>query len=170
EVGDPGSLEVVVDFLSTDAVRMRPGARASLEGWGGPAPLAARVRRVEPGGFTKVSALGIEEQRVNVVLDLDEPRERWEALGDGYAVDARVVVAERSDALVAPAGTLFRRGGGWAAFVIEGGRGRVREVEVGERGAGGAEVLRGLAEGEEVVLHPGDKLFDGARVSSAEPR
>lgn len=162
ELGDPGEIEIVADLLSRDAVRVRPGARVLVDDWGGPEALEARVRRVEPSGFTKVSALGVEEQRVNVVADLlaHEPR-----LGDGYRVEVRIVVWEAADVVQVPASALFRAGAEWAVFVVEGGRARERIVRVGEQGAFEAEVREGLAEGERVVLHPSDRLRDGARVS-----
>jgi HlyD family secretion protein len=162
EVGDPAALEIVSDLLSRDAVRVRPGARVLVEDWGGPGALEARVRLVEPSGFTKISALGVEEQRVNVVSDLVEPEPR---LGDGYRVEVRVVVWEGADVVQAPASALFRAGEDWAVFVVEGGRARRRVVEVGEQGTFEAAVRDGLAEGETVVLHPSDRLRDGARVS-----
>lgn len=165
EVGDPAALEVELDLLTTQAVRVQPGAEVALLGWGGDGALAGRVRRIDPSAFTKISALGVEEQRVHVVVDPSPGPGAWEALGDGYAVDAEVVVAERPDALKAPAGALFRRGDRWAVFVVEDGRARIREVELAERSAAEVAVLAGLAEGVAVVLHPTDKLTDGARVA-----
>jgi HlyD family secretion protein len=162
EVGDPAALEVVSDLLSRDAVRVTPGARVLVEDWGGPGALEARVRRVEPSGFTKISALGVEEQRVNVISDLVAPEPR---LGDGYRVEVRIVVWEGADAVQVPASALFRLGDEWAVFVVEGGRARRRIVAVGELGSFEAEIREGLAEGEVVVLHPSDRLRDGARVA-----
>jgi HlyD family secretion protein len=164
EIGDPAALEIVVDLLSTDAVAVEPGAPVRIERWGGEAPLGGRVRLIEPSGFTKVSALGIEEQRVNVVVDFTGPPEERKSLGDGYRVHARIVVWEKADALKVPQTALFRRGEKWAVFVIEDGRARLREVEIGKRSEGEAEVLAGLNEGERVVVHPSDKLVDAARV------
>ncbi|HVS15140.1 MAG TPA: HlyD family efflux transporter periplasmic adaptor subunit [Thermoanaerobaculia bacterium] len=164
EVGDTRDLEVVVDYLSSDAVRMKPGYRALVERWGGE-PILARVRRIEPSGFTKISALGVEEQRVNVVLDLDESqRERWETLGDGYRVEVRVIVWADDRVLVAPTGALFRDGESWAVYRVEGGRAALRRVEIGARSARLAQVLDGLQEGDRVIVHPGDRVRDGARV------
>lgn len=162
-VGDPAALEIVTDVLSTDAVRIRPGMPVLLEGWGGPRALRARVRTVEPAAFTKISALGIEEQRVNVVADLDDPPG---ALGDGYRVEARIVVWSSDAALQAPASAFFREaaGEGWAVFTAAGGRARKRSVEIGQRTDAAVEVLAGVAEGEHVVLHPPGELRDGARV------
>ncbi len=164
EVGDVANLELVVDLLSADAVRVRPGAAAEIERWGGDGTLAARVRTVEPSAFTRVSALGIEEQRVNVVLDLTDPHEAWASLGDGYRVEARIVVWEEEDVVVAPASAVFRRDGSWFAFRVESGRAREVEVEVGERSDVEAQILSGLEPGDEVVLYPGDRVADGARV------
>jgi HlyD family secretion protein len=162
EVGDPDDLEIVADLLSRDAVRVRPGARVRIEEWGGPEALEARVRRVDPSGFTKVSALGVEEQRVNVVADLVTPEPR---LGDGFRVEVRIVVWEAPDVLRVPASALFRAGPDWAVFAIEGGRARQRIVAVGEVASFEAEVREGLAEGDRVVLHPSDRVRDGVRVT-----
>jgi len=161
EVGDASALEVVVDVLSTEAVRIVPGARVRLVEWGGEADLEARVRLVEPAGFTKVSALGVEEQRVNVVADLLSPPT---GMGDGYRVEARVVVWRGEDVLRVPVTALFRDGDEWRVFVVEGRRARLREVALGHRGAGSAEVTAGIEPGERVVLFPSDRLRDGARV------
>jgi HlyD family secretion protein len=165
EVGDPHDLEVEVDLLSADAVKVKKGARVFLEHWGGGEPLLGQVRVVEPSGFTKVSALGVEEQRVNVIVDIDDPPERRPSLGDGYRVEARVVVWEKDDVLKVPAGALFRHGGGWAVFVVAGGKAELRPVEVGQNNGLEAEVLGGLQEGEGVVVHPGDKVKDGVAVT-----
>jgi HlyD family secretion protein len=161
EIGDPRSLELVIDVLSTDAVRIPAGAAVLVEQWGGEDALAARVRRVEPSGFTKVSALGVEEQRVNVIADLALPNP---ALGDGYRFEARIVVWEGEDVLQVPASALFRHAGAWSVFVVEGGRVRRREVVVGRRGGLAAEIQEGLSPGENVVLYPSDQLADGVRV------
>jgi HlyD family secretion protein len=161
EVGDPRDIEVVVDVLSADAVRIRPGAPVAIEDWGGEEPLRARVRRVEPSGFTKVSALGVEEQRVNVVADFEDGPG---ALGDGYRVEARVVVWEAADVLRVPGSALFRRAGKWHVFALERGAARLREVEVGHRGSFETELLAGLEPGERVILHPSDRVQDGVRV------
>ncbi len=164
ELADPNDIEVVVDLLTVDAVRVAPGARVSIERWGGDMPLEGRVRLVEPSGFTKLSALGVEEQRVNVVVDIVSPAERWRSLGDGFRVDARITVEERDDALVAPSGALFRDGDGWAAYVVEGGRARRRAVAVGARGERESVIDTGLAEGSQVVVYPSDAIADGVRV------
>lgn len=165
EVADPADLEVIADYLSADAVRIRAGMPVLLEQWGGALELRGRVRRVEPSGFMKISALGVEEQRVWVVIDLEDPREAWQALGDGYRVEVRVVTTERSDVVLAPTTALFRREGDWAVFVRDGSRVRLRGVTVGERTPLEAEILDGLAPGEHVVIHPSDAVADGVRIT-----
>ena len=164
EVGDPAQLEVVADVLSTDAVRVRAGSRVDIERWGGSHGLRAHVQRVEPSGFMKLSALGVEEQRVNVIMHFDDPVTAARKLGDGYRVDARIVVWERDGVVMVPVGSLFRRGDQWSVFVVEGGRARLRAIELGERNNEIGEVRSGLAEGEHVVLHPPDMLGNGDRV------
>jgi HlyD family secretion protein len=163
EIGDPASLEIVLDLLSEDAVKVRSGAPLRVDGGDGH-PLAARVRTIEPSAFTKVSALGVEEQRVNVIADFSEHPDR---LGDGYRVVASIVVWEGNGVLKVPGSSLFRRGDGWSVFVVDGGRARRREVEIGHRNATEAEVVRGLAEGDFVILHPGDLVRDRVRVLTA---
>jgi len=165
EVGNPDQLEVVVDLLSADAVRVQVGQRAIIEAWGGTEPLEGRVRRIEPFGFTKVSALGIEEQRVNVVIDITAPRERWQRLGHGYRVEPRIVLWEAQDVLRLPLSALFRHGERWAVFVEHGGHAELREVEIGQGNGLDAEVRSGLDAGERVVLHPGDRVSPGARLA-----
>ncbi len=166
ELGDPRTLEIEVEVLSTHAVKLAPGARVLLDRWGGEGTLEGRVRVVEPAGFTKISALGVEEQRVRVIADFTSPPERWQRLGDGYRVEARFVVWEGTDVLQIPASSLFRRDGGWAVFVVEDGRARVRNVEIGQRAGLTAQVLSGLRPGERVIAHPDDRLTDGARVKA----
>ncbi|MEE8523844.1 MAG: HlyD family efflux transporter periplasmic adaptor subunit, partial [Thermoanaerobaculia bacterium] len=143
EVANPDELEIVSDLLSTDAVKIRRGQRVLIEQWGGDRPLDGVVRRVEPYGFTKISALGVEEQRVNVVIDFDDPREAWEALGDGYRVEVRVIVWESDDVIKVPTSALFRRGDQWAVFVLADGKAAERQVEIGERNGLEAEVKSG---------------------------
>lgn len=167
-VGDPKRLEIVVDLLSRDAVRVVPGARAIVDDWGGADTLEARVVRVEPTAFTKVSALGIEEQRVRVVLALLEPEKAAGRLGHRYRVVARIVVWEENDVVQAPLGALFRESGEWAVFVVEDGVARVRRVRLGERTMRSAQVLDGLAPGETVILHAGDRIVDGASIVARE--
>jgi HlyD family secretion protein len=165
EIGDPHGLEIVADLLSTDAVRVKVGARAFVEQWGGEKRLEARVRRIEPAGFMKISALGVEEQRVNVVLDfVDASSAARAALGDGYRVEVRVVIWESPDVVQVPTSALFRHGEQWAVYVFEGGRARRTLVDLGHQTGQYAEVLSGLDEGARVILHPGDTLVDGARV------
>jgi HlyD family secretion protein len=168
EVGNPGLLEVVVDLLSADAVRVQSGQRVVIEAWGGDQPLDGVVERVEPFGFTKVSALGIEEQRVNVVIDITSPRERWERLGHGYRVEPRIVLWESSDVLRVPLSALFRQGDQWAVFVERDGRAELREVEIGQGNGLQAEVRAGLDAGERVVLHPADRVSPGVRLAERD--
>jgi HlyD family secretion protein len=168
ELGDPRELEVVVDLLSADAVRVRAGQRVFIENWGEPEPLNGVVQRVEPFGFTKISALGIEEQRVNVIIDFTDPPERWQSLGHGYRVEPRIVLWEADDVLKIPLPALFRDGERWAVFVDDGGRARLRHVELGRDNGLEAEVVKGLEAGQRVVLHPGDRVSDGVRVVARE--
>jgi HlyD family secretion protein len=169
EIGDPRDLEVVVDLLSRDAVRVREGAEVEIDQWGGDVTVAGRLRRIEPTGFTKVSALGIEEQRVNVIIDFTDPPADWQSLGHGYRVEAHIVVWQGEDVLKVPVSALFRHGEAWAVFALADGRARLRTLEVGHRNALAAEVLAGLEEGEQVVLYPSDRLFDGAAVTARPP-
>lgn len=169
EIGDPHQLEIVADLLSTDAVRIQPGARVMVEQWGGDRTLDARVRRVEPSGFTKISALGVEEQRVNVLFDFADPAQGWAALGDGFRVEVRIVTWESPNVLKLPTGALFRAGDRWAAYVIDQNRARQTIVELGHQTGAEAEIVSGLQEGARVVLHPGDTLVDGARVVERVP-
>jgi len=164
EIGNPADLEIVADLLSTDAVRVQPGAAVLIDQWGGDTVLRARVRRIEPAGFTKISALGVEEQRVYVVMDVEDPAEAWARLGDGYRVEVRVVIHDAADVVSVPISALFRRGDAWAVFVVEAGRARMVTVTIGARNQTQAEVTEGLSPGTQVVLHPGDTLTDGARV------
>jgi HlyD family secretion protein len=165
EVGDPAELEIVVDLLSSDAVRVSPGAPLEVEGGDG-RRLRGHVRTIEPSAFTKVSALGVEEQRVNVVGDLDEAPG---PLGDGYRVDARITLWDGKAVLKAPVSALFRSGVRWEAFVVEGNRARLREVEVGRRSETEAEITRGLQLGDTVILHPTDRISGGVRVRTLSP-
>jgi HlyD family secretion protein len=165
EVGDPGRLEVEVDVLSADAVRIHPGTPVRFERWGGDVPLEGKVRRVEPVGFTKVSALGVEEQRVLVIVDFTSPRERWRKIGDGYRLEAAFILWEEKDVLQVPSGAVFRSGDRFAVYVVEKGRAKLRPVEVGRRNGLAAQVLSGIAEGDTVVLHPGDTVTDGKKVT-----
>jgi HlyD family secretion protein len=164
EIGNPGDLEVVVDVLTTDTPAIRRGQPVRLDVGTAAAALSGRVRLIEPAAFTKVSALGVEEQRVNVVIDFDAPREAWQALGDAYRVDARIVVESRADAIVVPVSALFRQGERWHAFVVDGGRARRVEVVPGPRNATQAVIERGLEPGAEVIVFPGDRVADGVRI------
>jgi HlyD family secretion protein len=165
EIGNPGDLEIVTDLLSTDAVRAAAGQRVIIERWGGDQPLEGRVRRVEPFGFTKVSALGIEEQRVNVIIDITSPPEQWARLGHGYQLETRIVLSERGDALKLPLTALFRDGARWAVYVEESGRARLRHVEIGERSQLEVSIHKGLQAGEHVIEHPGNRIADGVRIT-----
>lgn len=164
EIGDPHALEIEVDVLSADAVRIHPGTRVLLERWGGEAMLEATVRSIEPVGFTKVSALGVEEQRVWVIADITSPFEDWSRLGDGYRVEARFVIWESDNVLQAPASALFRTGDTWAVFVIEEGRALERLVEIGQHAGLVVQITKGLKEGDWVVVHPGSTITNGRRV------
>ncbi|HMA11898.1 MAG TPA: efflux RND transporter periplasmic adaptor subunit [Steroidobacteraceae bacterium] len=164
EIGNPESLEVEVEVLSTDAVKIAPGSKVILDRWGGDQPVEGAVRVVEPGGFTKISALGVEEQRVRVIVDFTSPREAWARLGDAYRVEARFVLWEGQDVLQLPTSALFRQGEGWAAFVIDGRRVRQTPVEIGQRAGLATQVLSGLKAGDAVVEHPDETIRDGVRV------
>jgi HlyD family secretion protein len=163
-IGDPRSLEVEVDVLSADAVRIRPGSRVQFSRWGGEGTLEGKVRTVEPAGFTKVSALGVEEQRVLVIAAITSPREKWAGLGDGYRLEATFLLWEGEDVLQVPSGALFRHGEGWAVFAADGGRATLRPVRLGQRSGQAAQVLSGLSEGESVIVHPSEQVRDRARV------
>jgi HlyD family secretion protein len=164
EIGNLDDLEIVTDLLSTDAVKVRPGADVVIDRWGGAGTLAGRVQRVEPAGFMKISALGVEEQRVNVVIDLIDPRERRASLGDGFRVEVRIVVWEKADAITVATSSLFRIGGEWAVFIVDGEVIHRRTVKIGQRNDQMAEVLEGVAPGDRVVAYPGESLTDGAKV------
>lgn len=165
EIGDPSNLEIVVDVLSRDAVAIRPGAAVIMEHWGGEKPLNGRVRLVEPAAFTKISALGVEEQRVNVVIDLIEAPDAPGVLGDGYRVEANVLVWEADDVLVAPSGALFRQADRWAVFAVEDDRAVIRPVEIGRRSGASAQIREGLQEGAMVIVYPSDRVQEGTHVT-----
>jgi HlyD family secretion protein len=164
ELGNPRALEIAVDVLTSDAVRIRPGAPVSIERWGGE-PLSGHVRMIEPSAFSRVSALGVEEQRVNAIVDVDAPYERWMALGDGYRVETRIVVWEASDVLAVPASAVFRHGDEWAAYAVEGEVAHLHKVTLGQRDALRVQIVAGLEDGQRVVLHPSDRVVDGVRVA-----
>ncbi len=164
EVGDPSALEVVVDVLSQDATRIPAGASTLIERWGGKNSLRGHVRVVEPSAFTKLSALGVEEQRVNVIIDMDDDRDLWSSLGDGYRVEARISIWEGKDVLRVPASAVFRSAEAWATFVVQEGTAVVRTVELGETNGLETEVLSGLEEGDTVIAYPSDSVRDGVSV------
>jgi len=165
DVGDASDLEVVADVLSTDAVEIRPGADVSIDHWGGEGKLTGRVRRVEPAAFTKVSTLGVEEQRVNVLVDILSPAKQWARLGDGYRVDVQITVLARDEATIVPSGALFRRGEGWNVYVAKGGRAELRQIELVRRSGRFAAVASGLAPGEEVIVYPSDRVAPDVRIA-----
>lgn len=168
EVGDPSDLEAEIELLSSDAVNVRPGADVSIEQWGGTEPLHGKVILVEPGGFLKVSALGVEEQRVKVRVDFtDLPSGR---LGDRYRVEARIVTWTSDNVLQIPTGALFRRGNDWMTFVVDGGRARLTKVVIGQSNGIAAEVREGVTQGQEVILHPPDSISDGVAVRPRKGR
>lgn len=164
EIGDPAALEVEVDVLSAEAVRIPPGTRVVFERWGGDGTLEGLVRVVEPAGFTKVSALGVEEQRVWVIVAFTSPAAQWQRLGDGYRVEASFILWEANDVLQIPASALFRDGDGWAAFVVEKGKAVKRRMEIGQRNGLAAQVVSGIKAGERVIVHPDDRVRDGGAV------
>lgn len=162
ELSNP-ALEIVIDVLSVDAVKIQPGAPVRIEGWGGEQVLPARVRLIEPSAFTKISALGIEEQRVNVIADFAEPAV---PLGDGYRIEAQITVWEAEQVLQVPTSALFRKGQGWGVFVIENSQARERQVEIGHRNSTAVEIRSGLTDGATVILHPTNELSEGVRVKT----
>jgi HlyD family secretion protein len=164
ELGDPADLEVEIDVLSRDAARIEKGDLVLLEHWGGPRPLRGQVRIVEPSGFTKISTLGVEEQRVNVIADLIEPPEERPNIGDGFRVEARIVIDEAKDVLKVPTSSLFRVGNKHAVFLVRDDVVHLRHVKVGRQNGLDAEILEGLAQGDLVVLHPSDRVEEGVSV------
>lgn len=165
DVGDPTDLEVVIELLSRDGAALAPGARVELEQWGGPRPLEARVRLVEPAAFTKISALGVEEQRVNVVADIVTPVAERASLGDNFRVEGRVIVWETEKTLKVPVSALFRRGQDSAVYIVRDGRAVLVPVEAGRSSGSEVQILKGLTEGDEVILYPGDRVTEGQRVA-----
>lgn len=165
EVGDPTALEIEVDVLSSDAVKISRGMRVYFDRWGGEGSLEGVVRNVEPVGYTKVSALGVEEQRVLVISDFTSPPAQWRRLGDGYRVEARFVIWHEADVLQVASSSLFRHGEGWAVFVVNGGRARLRDLSIGRRTGLAVQVIDGLKEGDRVIAHPSDEVDDGRRVA-----
>jgi HlyD family secretion protein len=169
DIGNPLDLEVVADLLSTDAVQIKVGAPVRIDGWGGQ-PIRGKVVRVDPAGFLKVSALGIEEQRVRVTIDFSDPPETWAQLGHDYRVVVHVTTWSAPDALTVPMSALFRKGDQWAVFADENGRAKTVPVTIGHRNNRVAEVLSGLAAGDRVALHPSDRIADGSRIEQREAR
>jgi len=164
EIGNISQLEIVSDLLSADAVKVRSGYKVVIEQWSGGMSLLGRVRLVEPSGFTKLSALGVEEQRVNVIIDFDDPSEASEYLGDAFRVEVRVIIWEAQETLKVPTSSLFRSGDEWAVFTVTGGKAALRKVEIGERNGLEAQVLSGLSESDQVIEHPSDDVVDGVDV------
>ena len=169
EIGDPTTLEIVTDLISTDAVKVKAGQDVIIEDWGGPAPLKGVVRRVEPFGFTKVSALGIEEQRVNVIIDFTSPSNEWASLGHGYRVETRIIISRRDNVLKVPISALFRTGEEWSVFRVagdsNGGKAALTKVKLGNRNNLEAEITDGLKDGDVVIMHPSDMVVDGVQVA-----
>ena len=169
EIGDPSDLEIVADYLSNKAVLISQGDPVIIEDWGGDTLLTGKVRLVEPFGFTKVSTLGIEEQRVNVIIDFADPYEKWQRLGHGYRVDVRVVIWQADDVIHVPLGALFRHEGKWAVFAVTDKRAHIVPIKVGHMNTNAAEVLSGLMAGQQIVLHPSNRVSDGSRINQRDP-
>ena len=169
EIGDPADLEVVAELLSTDAVRVEVGSPVRIDGWGG-IPVTGRVKRVDPAGFVKVSALGIEEQRVRTTIDFAEPAATWARLGHDFRVIVHVVTWKADAVLTLAAGALFRSGDSWAVFVVKNGRARLTTLSTGHRNNRTVEILSGLSAGDRVVLHPSDRIRDGVTVAQRDTR
>lgn len=165
EIGNPGDLEIWIDVLTTDAVKARPGDEVVIEHWGGETPLEARVRRIEPAGFTKISALGVEEKRTWIVADLTDDREKWSALGDNYRIEARIVIWQANDVLKIPSGALFRHRDGWAVFRVIAGKAELHPIKIGHDNGLEAEVLDGLSPGDLIIVHPSDQITNGLNVT-----
>jgi HlyD family secretion protein len=169
EIGNPSNLEVVVDLLSTDAVLVSTGAPVRIDGWGGPT-IRGRVTRIDPAGFVKISALGIEEQRVRTTVDFVDPPEAWSRLGHDYRVIVHIPIWSASDVITVPVAALFRKDENWAVFAVKDGRAHLTAVEIGQRNNRIAEVISGLSAGDQVVLHPSDRVQEGVAVSEREVR
>lgn len=168
EVGDIRDLEIVSDLLSSAAVRVRAGQSVLIEQWGGDRPLKGRVRRVEPSGFTKISALGVEEQRVNAIVDFDDPAEERPAIGDGYRVEVRIIVSSRENVLKVPVSSLVRHGADWAVYTVDNDRAVRRVVQIGERNGLEAEITGGLSGGERIIVYPSDAIAHGVKVTTRQ--
>lgn len=168
EIGNPADIEIVSDLLSSDAVKIKPGSRVMIENWGGDKPLTGKVQRIEPFGFTKISALGVEEQRVNVIIDFADPIAARQRLGHGYRVIVKVVEWEGKQVVQAPISALFRDKGQWSVFVMRGGDAMLVPIKIGRMNDERAQILEGLKAGEEVILHPSEMIEDGTRVRLRE--
>ena len=166
EIGNVGDLEIVADLLSSAAVRVRVGQQVVIEQWGGDKPLRGRVRRVEPSGFTKISALGVEEQRVNTIVDFEDDADSRPAIGDGYRVEVRIIVSSRENVLKVPVSSLVRSGSDWALYVVENDHASRRVVQLGERNSLEAEVTGGLSGSERIIVFPSDAITDGVKVTA----
>ncbi len=164
EIGNPLDTEIVVDLLSTDAMQVKPGTRAFVGGWGGLNDLEARVRRVEPAAFTKISALGIEEQRVKVILEISDPPSQWMGLGHQYRVFVRITIWQSDNALQVPLSALFRRDGNWAVFKLDGGIAKLAKITTGQMTTSDVQIISGLRQGETVIVHPSDLVTDGVQI------
>lgn len=165
EIGDPlGDLEIVAELLSTDAVKVSPGDRVIIEKWGGEPPLEGVVEKIEPWGFTKFSALGVEEQRVNTIINFTGEEAMRKRLGHGFRVEVKVVIWEDENALTIPSSAIFREGDQWAVFKVQNGRARLTEIEIGRNNGVEADIVSGLSEGDQIILYPGSRVSDGARV------
>lgn len=167
-LGDCGALEIVVDVLTSDAVKLGSGAEARILRWGGDGKLMGHVSRIEPSAFTRVSALGVEEQRVNVIVEIDTPRDRWKALGDGYRVEAHLLADLGKDVVRVPESAVFRTAEGFATFIVEGKAAKLQHIDVGRRNASWVEVTAGLKEGQTVITHPSDRVVDGVTVAARD--
>ena len=164
EIGNPQALEIEVEVLSSDAVRLKPGTRARVLRWGGEGLLEASVTRVEPGGYTKISALGVEEQRTRIILDFATPPEKWSALGDAYRVEVEFILRQEQDVLQVASNALFRHADGWAVYRVEDETARRTPVQLGLRSALASQVLGGLQAGQKVIIQPDDRIREGTRV------
>ena len=164
DIGDVGNLEVRVEVLSSDAVKIKKGTDVLFKRWGNDEPLTGKVRLIEPAGFTKISSLGVEEQRVLVIVEITSPRDQWQVLGDGFRMESHFIIWERENILQIPASTLFRSGKDWAVFVAENGRARKRVVEIGQRNGLAAQIISGLQENEKVLAYPDDSISDGTKI------
>jgi HlyD family secretion protein len=164
DIGDAGNLEVRVEVLSSDAVKIKKGTEVLFKRWGNDEPLTGKVRLIEPAGFTKISSLGVEEQRVLVIAEITSPREKWNVLGDGFRMEAHFIIWEEKNILQIPASALFRSGKDWAVFVAESGRARKRIVDIGQRNGLAAQIISGLQENEKVLAYPDDSISEGTKI------